>query len=153
MKKGSHVFGGDKKKKRKFVTLIVIGNILGVYLMNRIGPHSFRRQQQRPPEDVHGPEYINPPRAEVVTNPVFDIPKLAEVVQCDTLDRGSEVDGGQPRRTESLYGISHVKHPPIPKIMPYADYTSYYPNQGAYIDPTQIQPWLPLMEPPLFLRQ
>ncbi|KAF8800446.1 hypothetical protein BYT27DRAFT_7216951 [Phlegmacium glaucopus] len=37
---------------------------------------------------------------------------------------------------------------PVPELMPYADYTSYYPHQGIYINPTQIQPWLPPMEPP-----
>ncbi|KAF8816126.1 hypothetical protein BYT27DRAFT_7248651 [Phlegmacium glaucopus] len=48
---------------------------------------------------------------------------------------------------------TYANHGPVPELTPYADYTSYYPNQGAYIDPTQIQPWLPPMEPPLLFPQ
>lgn len=42
---------------------------------------------------------------------------------------------------------------PEPELTSYTDYSSYYPNQGPYIDPTQIQPWLPPMEPPLLSLQ
>ncbi|KAF8812138.1 hypothetical protein BYT27DRAFT_7252207 [Phlegmacium glaucopus] len=52
-----------------------------------------------------GPEYIIPPGAEGVANPVFDVPKLAWGVQGGTLDREREEDGGQPRQTESLFKI------------------------------------------------
>ncbi|KAF8800439.1 hypothetical protein BYT27DRAFT_6832052 [Phlegmacium glaucopus] len=142
-----------------------------------------------------------PSGAEGVVNLVFDVPKLARGVQGSTLDGESEGDGGQPRRTESLFEIwcevevklgmgigskdiilqipidvvhpmavpqqpildpfiqqqptpyTYANHGPVPELTPYADYTSYYPNQGAYIDPTQIQPWLPPMESPLLLPQ
>ncbi|KAF8800493.1 hypothetical protein BYT27DRAFT_7227437 [Phlegmacium glaucopus] len=148
-----------------------------------------------------GPEYIIPPGAEGVANLVFDVPKLARGVQGGTLDGESKEEGGQPRRTESLFEIrcevevklgmgigskdiilqipidvvhpmavpqqpildpfiqqqptpyTYANHGPVLERTPYADYTSYYPNQGAYIDPTQIQPWLPPMEPPLLLPQ
>ncbi|KAF8799087.1 hypothetical protein BYT27DRAFT_7318388 [Phlegmacium glaucopus] len=151
---------------------------------------------------LRGSEYIIPPGAEGVANLVFDVPKLARGVQGCTLDGESKKDGGQPRRTESLFEIrcevevklgmgiigskdinlqipmdvvhpmavpqqpildsfvqqqqtpyTYANHAPVPELTPYADYTSYYSNQGAFIDPTQIQPWLPPMEPRLPLPQ
>ena len=52
-----------------------------------------------------GPEYIIPPGAEGVANLVFDVPKDVRGVQGGALDGAGEEDGGQPRRTESLFEI------------------------------------------------
>ena len=52
-----------------------------------------------------GPEYIIPPGAEGVANLVFDVPKYARGVHGGILDGESEEDGGQPRRTKSLFEI------------------------------------------------
>ena len=46
---------------------------------------------------------------------------------------------------------TYVNHAPLPEPVPYADYASYYPNQA--FDPTQIQPWLQAIEPPLLVPQ
>ena len=45
------------------------------------------------------------------------------------------------------------QYTPLPQHTPYTDYASYYPNQSAYIDSSQIQPWLQTIEPPLLLPQ
>ena len=49
--------------------------------------------------------------------------------------------------------VPYIYDAAIPEHTPYADYESYYPNQPAYINTTQIQPWLQTTEPPLLLPQ
>ena len=51
---------------------------------------------------------------------------------------------------QQLAPYTYANHAPVPGLTPYADHASYHP---AYIDLTQIQPWLQAIEPPLLLHQ
>ncbi|KAF8800827.1 hypothetical protein BYT27DRAFT_7199285 [Phlegmacium glaucopus] len=102
-----------------------------------------------------GPEYIIPPGAVGVANMVFDVPKA-------TLDGEIEEDGGQPRRTESLFEIRKdiILQIPIDVVRPMAvpqqpilDLFIQQPTPYTYANHGPVPELLPPMEPPLLLPQ
>ncbi|KAF8800427.1 hypothetical protein BYT27DRAFT_7199928 [Phlegmacium glaucopus] len=124
-----------------------------------------------------GPEYIIPPGAEGVANPGVQGGELESLfeIRCEVevklgMGIGSKdiileipIDVVHPMAVpqqpildpfiqQQPMSYTYANHGPVLELMPYTDYI-YYPNQGAYIDPTQIQPWLPPTESPLLLPQ